>query len=71
MAIQTTEFSSSIRGRFEALLARIGQSMNTYIETRSRAAQIEALESKSDAELAQMGITRDRIVQHVFRDMIW
>lgn len=37
----------------------------------SRHSQIAALEAKSDEELAKLGITRDRIVHYVFRDLIW
>jgi len=71
MAIQSTEFAPSLRGRVDAILARIGRYMSSYVEHRSRSSQIEALEAKSDAELAKMGIKRDRIVYHVFRDVIW
>jgi hypothetical protein len=45
--------------------------VNAYLEARARSAQIEALEAKSDGELARMGLTRDRIVAHVFRDTYW
>ena len=40
------------------------------MDARSRQDKIAALEAKTDEELAQMGISRDRIVQHVFRDLI-
>jgi len=52
-------------------LKRLSQGTEAYIERQSRRALIEALEAKSDTELAQMGITRDRIVHHVFGDRIW
>ncbi|MDS9467236.1 hypothetical protein RGQ15_06570 [Paracoccus sp. MBLB3053] len=71
MAIQSTEFAPSLRARVDAIFARIGQGMNAYVEARSRHAEIAALEAKSDAVLADMGITRDRIVHYVFRDLVW
>lgn len=49
----------------------IGRGMTAYARRHSRMDQIEKLQAKSDAELAQMGISRDRIVQHVFRDIIF
>lgn len=40
-----------------------------YGHRRSRRDQVEALQAKSDDELAKMGIQRDLIVQYVFRDV--
>ena len=41
------------------------------LNSEARIAQIQALEAKTDAELAQMGIRRDDIVRHVFRDLYY
>lgn len=71
MALQTTAYSSWLPAAYDSVFAKLGNWLNAYIERRSRRAQIAALEAKSDAELAQMGISRERIVQHVFRDLIW
>lgn len=59
-----TAKSTGIGSRFWAFVER-------YAEARSRSAQIEVLMSKSDAELAEMGLTRDTIVLHVFRDRLY
>jgi hypothetical protein len=61
----------AIREKVDAFFASIGQGMNAYMERRSRMDQITRLEAKSDDELAKMGIQRDRIVQHVFRDLFY
>ena len=37
---------------------------------RDRTEVVRVLQSKTDAELALMGIERDRIVHHVYRDLI-
>ncbi|RKT30787.1 hypothetical protein BXY70_2780 [Roseovarius halotolerans] len=37
----------------------------------SRRDKIEALEAKSDEELASMGLRRDDIVHHVYRDLFY
>ena len=59
-----------IRAKVDAFFAAMGQGMNAYMERRSRMNQIVALEAKTDDELAKMGIRRDRIVHHVFRDLL-
>ena len=73
MATQTISATRnmSIREKVDAFFASIGQGMNAYMERRSRMDQITRLEAKSDDELAKMGIQRDRIVQHVFRDLFY
>jgi hypothetical protein len=60
----------SIRAQADRLFARIGQGFNAYLELRGRTAEIESLMALSDAQLAARGLSRDRIVQHVFRDRL-
>lgn len=62
---------SRLPAAYDAFFSRLGQGFNAYVETCARHAEIAALEAKSDAELAQMGLSRDRIVHYVFRDLIW
>lgn len=61
--------------RGQSVFSRFGQALveglTAYMERQSRQDQIRALEAKSDAELAKMGIARDRIVNHVFRDRFY
>ena len=71
MAYTITHFAPETRSRVDAFFNRFGQGMNAYLEGRARSAQIEALEARSDDELARMGLTRDRILAHVFRDTYW
>ncbi len=42
-----------------------------FAEARSRTAQVEVLMAKTDAELEAIGLTRDTIVLHVFRDRLY
>ena len=70
MAMQSTEVLSAPRARANGFFAWLGEGLNAYMDARSRQDKIAALEAKTDEELAQMGISRDRIVQHVFRDLI-
>ena len=60
-----------LAARLDAFFARLGQGMNSYLESHARLGQIEALEAMSDAELARIGLRRDRILPYVFRDMFW
>ena len=45
----------------------VGQGFNAYLEGRARREQIAYLARLSDEDLAQLGITRNEIVRHVFR----
>ena len=49
----------------------IGTALINASEASSRIRKIEALQAKSDAELAQMGLKRDQIVHHVFKDFYY
>lgn len=62
---------SGLRERVDAFFNSIGQGINAYAQYRSRADQVQALNAKSDDELAQMGLTRDDIPRYVFRDLFY
>ncbi|NHQ74277.1 hypothetical protein HAT86_07335 [Roseovarius gahaiensis] len=61
--------------RFRVWLATLGAALLTKFEAHaykaSRRDQVDALETKSDAELARMGLRRDQIVHHVYRDLYY
>ena len=71
--VTTNANISSIRsalGTFGAAIARrVEASADARVSPRRR--QIEKLESKSDAELAQMGLKRDQISYYVFQDLFY
>lgn len=71
MAITTNHYSPALPALFDRLLDAFRRGSQRYIDRHSRRAQIEALEAKSDEELAKLGITRDRIVHYVFADRLW
>ncbi|RDW13530.1 hypothetical protein [Paracoccus thiocyanatus] len=56
---------------FQGFIQRLARDAEAHIEKHSRRAQIKALAAKSDAELARMNLSRDRIVHYVFSDRIW
>lgn len=78
MATQSTNLSHArndtrarLMARIDAFFAGIGQGMNAYIHRKSRSDEIDALNAKSDAELAAMGLERDDIPRYVFRDIFY
>ncbi|MCW1933015.1 hypothetical protein [Pararhodobacter zhoushanensis] len=68
--ISATDFTPRIRAQIDAFFATLGQGFNAYLEARSRRDEIERLQMMTDAQLAELGTSRDRIVHHVFRDRI-
>ncbi len=57
---------------FESLgnaIWRLFQPLTLVAEANARIAKIEKLSSKSDAELAEMGLKREDIARVVFRDI--
>lgn len=78
MATQSTNLSHArndtrtrLMARIDAFFAGIGQGMNAYIHRKSRSDEIDALNAKTDAELAAMGLERDDIPRYVFRDIFY
>lgn len=49
----------------------IGRALAVSRQCESRFRQIERLQAKTDGELANLGLSRDRIVHHVFRDIYY
>lgn len=63
-----SDVSTGLRAQLDRFFASLGQGFNAYLEARSRSEEIERLNALSDAQLARMGLTRNEIVYHVFRD---
>jgi uncharacterized protein YjiS (DUF1127 family) len=74
MTTTTTAARSSVlagtRAQLDRLFASIGQGFNAYLESQGRTEEIERLSSKSDKQLAEMGLRREDIPRYVFRDLI-
>ena len=73
MAHSTTQTNS--RFSLPGLIASIGSSIYSALisvaQAQSRVRQVEFLQSLSDEELKNRGLTRERIVHRVFADSIW
>ena len=59
------------QGLFARFFTKLASDYEAYAYKKSRRAQIEALEAKSDEELAKLGLKRDDIAFHVFSDMFY
>lgn len=59
------------RARLDAFLASMGQGFNAYLERRSRMHEVQELNALSDQDLAKMGLKREDIPHHVFRDLFY
>ena len=57
-------------GRLAAPFRAAFGALVTVAEASPRLREIERLQAMSDADLAARGLTRDRVIQHVFRDWI-
>ena len=71
MAISTNTYSPALPALFDRFMDMFRNGLQAYVDGHSRRAEIEALQAKSDAALAEIGISRDRIVQYVFSDRFW
>ncbi len=66
----TSKAQDAISAQVDMFLANMGQGFNAYLERRGRIEEIARLNAKSDADLAALGVQRDGIARHVFRDML-
>ena len=72
MANITTNVSASpLRDVWKRFVAALVRGMEAQAKVTARRNRIEALEAKTDAELARMGIRREDIPYHVFRDLFY
>ena len=67
-----TDFASApVAARPRGILTRIAEILDRLAAAQSRAGEVERLNAMSDAELARMGLKREDIARHVFRDILY
>jgi hypothetical protein len=58
-----------------SLAARIGQRVSCFFvrlaDNQNRTGTVQRMQELSDAKLAQMGVRREDIVRHVYRDIYY
>lgn len=62
---------SLLSRKIDEVFEVLGKSFSAYVERKSRAPEIARLNAMTDEQLARLGISRDRIVNHVFRDTFY
>ncbi len=58
-----------IGAAFTAALDALAKARVASASAEARFSEVRRLQAMSDAELAELGVARDRIVHHVFRDI--
>lgn len=72
MANISTNITEAERpGLWSRCVAAVVRGMERQANLSGRRNMIEALEAKSDAELARMGLRREDIAYHVFKDLFY
>ncbi len=64
------KITPSMRERLDMFFASTGAGFNAYALRRKRMGELARLDALSDGELNEIGLTRDRIPEHVFRDVL-
>lgn len=67
----TDQSGSSIWNSISDFFASLWNTARIHHELEGRLDQMRKLQALSDAELAKLGIARDRITHHVFRDIYY
>lgn len=63
--------TNGIRTNAAAFWTGLKNAFWANLDAQARLDKVRRLQAMSDAQLAQMGLTRDRIAYHVFRDRFW
>lgn len=62
-------FGHQIWGKLVSAVQVVGRALAVNATAEARLQQVQRMQSMTDAELARMGVQRDKIVQYVFRDI--
>ncbi|MBY6002367.1 hypothetical protein KUV62_00500 [Salipiger bermudensis] len=68
--VQIAMGRGSLKQKIDLYFANLGLGLNPYGLRKARMREIIHLEMKSDDQLARMGLSRDDILPHVFRDLL-
>lgn len=67
----THTIATPLRDACQRVFSTLARRFEAHMRIQGRRDEIEALERKTDEELAQLGIRRDEIAIHVFRDKLY
>lgn len=60
----------TLNARIDAYFAALGQGVNAHSLARARLGRIIALDRMPDRDLRRLGLKREDILAHVFRDIL-
>ncbi|MEP3331477.1 hypothetical protein [Sedimentitalea sp.] len=66
----SNQTASHVSSRLRSFGEALKRGFISYAERRSRMDQINSLNAMTDEELAEIGVKRDYIVHHVYRDLL-
>ena len=61
--------STDLQSRLDDYFAALGQGVNAQMTRQARLTKLAHLDAMTDAQLAELGITREAIPTYVFSDM--
>jgi hypothetical protein len=67
MTIQINPRMGRAHAGLDLFFAELGQGVNAYTERRLVLHEVARLEARSDGELRALGVSRDRLLDHVLR----
>ena len=71
MAFYTDTIESRPRRKTSAILAMMGGGLRRIIAAQNRSDDVARMQNLSDQQLADIGLSRDGIVRHVYRDIYY
>ncbi|GFE64018.1 DUF1127 domain-containing protein [Litoreibacter roseus] len=71
MAFIIEKYSTGIFDGIGAFFRGLGRGLTMASAANARIAQMDRLNAKTDDELAKLGLRREDIVRHVFKDILY
>ena len=71
MAFYTDTIESRTAPKASSALTFMSRAFRRIIAAQNRSADVERMQALDDSELADMGLSRDAIVRHVYRDIYY
>lgn len=71
MAFYTDTIESRPSSKTRAFFARFTKALGHIIAAQNRSTDVARMRNLSDRQLADMGLVRDDIVRHVYRDIYY
>ncbi len=71
MAFYTDTIQSRPTNRTASIRGALSNAVRRIVASQNRSAEVQRMQALSDRELADMGLSRDTILRHVYRDLYY